>query len=91
MMKKQFLLLFILQLNSFSYAMNKNADVQKLPIMLPLINSDRFLTAEEKKQLPAEVQSALYTQYQIMRLMKEIEIEREHGKRQKMLVPSPKL
>jgi hypothetical protein len=71
MQKKQFILL--LAMSGVMCAMDRTIQ-SNTKHTSPILNSDNLFTEKEKSNLPAEVQSAMYTQYQVRRLMKEMGI-----------------
>lgn len=71
MQKKQFILLLAMSGVMCAMDITVQSNTKHNP---PILNSDNFFTEKEKNTLPAEVQSAMYTNYQLRRLMKEMGI-----------------
>ena len=69
--KKYFILL--LAISGIMNAMDRSAQ-STTKHNAPILNTDNFFTEKEKNTLPAEVQSAMYTNYQVRKLMKEMGI-----------------
>ena len=67
----------LLMSSAFSYAMNtqQHCDDKKKTNNQLQISSDKFFTEEQKKSISPLVQSAIYTRYQIDRLIQEMKAD----------------